>query len=133
MKRITKDKANLFLVKSANILEIIVGVILIAGILIAILPIISEVLGFYLSGGKNINFQHVLEQLLNIIIGVEFLKMLCRHNMDSVIEVLLFTLARKMIVEHSSALDSLLTIISISILFLIRKYLFVKQLDRHED
>lgn len=133
MKRLTKEKTNSFLVKSANILEIIVGVILIAGIVIGIMPIIFEVAGFYLSGGKNINFQHVLEQLLNIIIGVEFLKMLCRHNMDSVIEVLLFTLARKMIVEHTSSLDSLLTIISISILFMIRKFLFVKQLDKHED
>lgn len=133
MKRLTKEKTNSFLVKSANILEIIVGVILIAGIVIGIMPIIFEVAGFYLSGGNNINFQHVLEQLLNIIIGVEFLKMLCRHNMDSVIEVLLFTLARKMIVEHTSSLDSLLTIISISILFMIRKFLFVKQLDKHED
>lgn len=76
------------------------------------------------------NFTHFLELALNIVVGIEFLKMLCRHNMDAVIEVLLFTLARHLIINQHSMVEGLLCIISIAILFVVRKYLFVPKIDR---
>ena len=74
-------------------------------------------------------FTHFLEICLNVVVGIEFLKMLCRHNMDAVIEVLLFTLARHLIISQHSMLEGLLCIISIAILFVVRKFLFVPQID----
>ena len=60
----------------------------------------------------------------------QFLKMLCRHNMDAVIEVLLFTLARHLIISQSNMFDSLLCIFAIAVLFVVRKFLFVPQVDK---
>ena len=50
--------------------------------------------------------------------------MLCKHTPATVIEVLLFAIARQLIVEHTSTLENLVGIISIAILFAVRKYLF---------
>jgi len=75
-------------------------------------------------------FTHFLEICLNIVVGIEFLKMLCRHNMDAVIEVLLFTLARHLIITQHSMLEGLMCIVSIAILFVVRKFLFVPKIDK---
>ena len=50
--------------------------------------------------------------------------MLCKHTPETVIEVLLFAIARQLIVEHTSTMENLIGIISIGILFATRKYLF---------
>ena len=50
--------------------------------------------------------------------------MLCKHTPETVIEVLLFAIARQLIVEHTTTMENLVGIISIGILFATRKYLF---------
>jgi hypothetical protein len=65
-----------------------------------------------------------------LIIAMEFVKMLSRHTPGSAIEVLVFAMARKLIIaEKSSAIDLLLGIIAIAVLFFVRKYLFVENFD----
>lgn len=81
---------------------------------------------------KSETFTVWLETCLNVVIGIEFLKMLCRHNMSAVIEVLLFTLARHLIVAQYEMLDGLLCVIAISLLFVVRKYLFIPKIDKDE-
>lgn len=75
-------------------------------------------------------FNRFLAMCLNAAVGIEFLKMLCRHSMDAVIEVLLFTLARHLIIEQYSMAESLLCIVAIAILFVVRKFLFVPKADK---
>ena len=60
----------------------------------------------------------------NLVICIEFVKMLCKHTSDTLIEVLMFAIARQMIVEHTSPQQNLLVIIAIAILFAIKKFLF---------
>lgn len=72
---------------------------------------------------SNYSFTNLLEQLFNLIIGIEFTRMLCRHTPDSIIEVLLFATARQLIVEHPKSMDVLIGIIAIAILFALRKYM----------
>ena len=80
----------------------------------------------------DIHYHELLKRAMDIIIGVEFIKMLCRHNLDSVIEVLMFAMARHLIVYESSMVDGLICIVAISILFVVRKYLFVPKIDSME-
>lgn len=65
-----------------------------------------------------------LEKALNIAVGVEFVKMLCKHTPETIIEVLLYATARQMIVYHGTPLDTLLGVACIAGLFATRKYLF---------
>ena len=64
-----------------------------------------------------------------MVIGIEFLKMLSRHNLSSVVEVLLFAISRQMVIEHTSPTENLLMVAAIAALFLIRKFLFIPGLD----
>lgn len=55
--------------------------------------------------------------------------MFCRHDIDSAVEVLLFAVARQIVIEHMPVQESLIGIISVAILFAIRRFLFVSALD----
>ena len=70
-------------------------------------------------------------KLVNLIIGVEFIKMLAKHTPGSAIEVLLFAIARQMVVEHTSPLENLIGIVTIALIFAIRKFLFVPSFGEH--
>lgn len=112
---------------------------LIAALLVIVL-IVFQVVGLGIDMFSDINgltdsenFTHFLELALNIVVGIEFLKMLCRHNMDAVIEVLLFTLARHLIVSQRPMIEGLLCIVAIAILFVVRKFLFIPKIDKDQD
>ena len=70
-----------------------------------------------------------LSQALSLVVGVEFVKMLCRHSAQTVVEVLLFATARQMVVEHLDPVQTLIGIIGIAILFAVRKYLMTDSDD----
>ena len=65
-----------------------------------------------------------------IIIGIELIKMITSYTIDSVVDVMLLAIARQMIVEHTSPIENLIAVLSIGILFVIRKYLYISRLDR---
>ncbi len=70
----------------------------------------------------------ILDDAIILAIGAELIKMLCKHTPETVIEVLAFALARQLIVGHSSALESLITVAAIAVLFAVRRFL----LKRHD-
>lgn len=74
-------------------------------------------------------FTEFLANALSLVVGVEFVKMLCRHSAQTVVEVLLFATARQMVVEHLDPVQTLIGIIGIAILFAIRKYLMTDSDD----
>ena len=53
------------------------------------------------------------------------IRMLYLHTPSTVFEVLIFAVARQIIIDHSSPFNSLIGIIAIAILFATRKFLFV--------
>jgi uncharacterized membrane protein (DUF373 family) len=77
-------------------------------------------------------FQNFLGISFNILIGIEFLKVIYKYNVNTIIEVLLFAIARQLIVEHSSVYESFVGIAAIAVLFIIRKYLRIPELDNDE-
>lgn len=122
-----RQKSQRFLNSVAFFLELILAVIV---IFIISMQIFSLGKLFYIHvSDPNVTVQYAsfLKEALGIIIGVEFLKMLCQHSMNSVIDVLLFVLARHLIVMESTMLEGLLCIVSVAILFSIRKFLVVKK------
>ncbi len=65
----------------------------------------------------------ILDDAIILAIGAELIKMLCKHTPETVIEVLAFALARQLIVGHTTALNNLIIVVSIAILFAIRRFL----------
>lgn len=113
-------------------LELVIAVIVLFGVLLAILMYFPEIMAILKEGAVPENFLGFLEGIFSIVVGIEFLKMLCKPNSDNVIEVLVFVIARHMIIGSNSALDNLLSIVGVAILFLIRSYFHDKKRARIE-
>lgn len=68
-----------------------------------------------------------------IIIGIELIKMITSYTIDSVVDVMLLAIARQMIVEHTSTQENLLAVLSVGVLFVIRKFLYISRLDKRRE
>lgn len=111
-------------------LEFVLAIMVIALVVMEIISTGGAMIYYFSRISTEVDYSILLKRAMDIIIGVEFIKMLCRHNMDSVIEVLMFTMARHLIVLETTMLDGLICIIAVSLLFVVRKYLFVSKIDR---
>lgn len=69
-------------------------------------------------------FNQLLSSAFTIIIGVEFIKMIIKPTSENVLEVIMLTIARSIIVNHDSMTGSLLGVLALLILFFTRKFLF---------
>lgn len=108
----------------------------ISGIVVLVITILSFRMLFHIPemlwvGDLDTALSGFLSSCLNLIIGVELVKMLVRHSMPTAIEVLVFAVARQMIVEHQTPLQALLSIMGLAALFAVRKFL-LKDLDLTE-
>ena len=120
MKKYIQDKV----LRAADILELLIGILLSISIGILVIFLIGDLKLVIMSKNDMEVFNNFLASAFNLVIGIEFIKMLCKHTPATVIEVLLFAIARQLIVEHTSTLENLIGIISIAALFAVRKYLF---------
>ena len=73
---------------------------------------------------QQIDVMYYLESAMTLAIEIEFVKMLCTHTSETVIEILLFAISRQMIVEHLSTTETIIGVGAIAGLFAVRKYLF---------
>ena len=120
-----KKYATAILRKMSSFLEIFISVVLTVSIILVAVKLAMSL--------KNIpnfdmypNYSDLLEICLSLIIGVEMIRMLYQQTPSTVFEVLLFAIARQIIVEHSNPVATLIGVISIAILFATRKFLFVE-------
>lgn len=105
--------------------EILISIILLVSLLILTGHLALMLTGiFSIKSGLDTYLQNFLNQAMSIAIGVELIKMLSKHTSGTIIEVLLFAIARQIVVAHGSPVDSLLSVVALTILFATRKYLF---------
>lgn len=112
-----------FLSRIAIFLEFCISIILAIGIVLLTIRLAGSLVNI-----PNLdvypNYEDLLEACFNLIIGVELIRMMYYHTPDTVFEVLLFAIARQIIIDHSSAWSSLVGVCAIAVLFATRKYLF---------
>ncbi len=107
-----------------RILELVVALFVLGGIILAIFSLLKDDVEIFQELFNDITvFRHYLEKVFILVIGIEFLEMLCHPNSDSVIQVLIFLVARHMIVETTTPYEDLVSVISVTILCLLRRYL----------
>lgn len=116
-----KLRENLYTV--CNYLELLMALVVIAGIVIAAFGLKDEMLLFWSHKGQAGAFYVFLDAVFEIVISIEFLKMLCQPSADTVLEVLIFLVSRHMIIGETSPFEDLTSIVSIALLFAIKKYI----------
>ena len=113
-----------YIIQASTLLEIILSGLVLIGLLFSIVPLLKWMPGL-LFDGNDAEIRTFLERALDIVIGSEFIKMLAKHSPGSVLEVLLYAIARHMIVGHEDAVQNLVSVGAIALIFIIRKYFFV--------
>lgn len=107
--------------------ELLISIIIGVAILILSVRLALETfnLSSYLKGTESL--VDVLDDAIILAIGAELIKMFCKHTPETVIEVLAFALARQLIVGHAKPFENFLTVVSIAVLFAVRRFLLKRQ------
>ena len=102
-----KKYLNAALHKLTVLLEFIISFVLAAGIIILLVQLILSMPNV---PDLNIypNYEDLVETCFNLIIGVELIRMLYQHKPSTVFEVLLFAIARQVIMAHNNPVSSLI-------------------------
>lgn len=113
---------NETLVKLTKWMEIMIAIILILAILLSSIVVVLNACGVAISTG-NFQLEVFLKTVLTLVVGIEFAKMLILHTPESVLEVLLYAVARQIVIYHDSAMENLVGVLAVGVIFAIRKYL----------
>ena len=99
--------------------EVVFALVIFAGVVVHL----THIPGIMLN--RETEFIDFLQFLLEGLVGLELIMMLCRHDLDSIIEVMIFTVTKYLVVNHESAVVILIGVAAVAVLFAIRKFLFL--------
>ena len=99
--------------------------LIIAGlaILVLIAALVMEVYGIFTTEGYFEDLNHFLHNILTIVVGLEFVRMLIDMTPGNTLEVLIMATARHIIMNHDDKWTLLIGIICIAGLFATRRFL----------
>ena len=123
MGQTTIDKIHRIILKMPSLLEKFVAAILLVGVVYSCIQLALHVFAF-----SDLAFDAYAEDILltafNAIIVIEFIRMLIKHSMNTIVEVLIFAIARGLVVGHEKPVEALIRIVCIAILLACRRFLF---------
>lgn len=71
-----------------------------------------------------------LKYVINMIIALELIRVLCHQTLDTIVEILLMAVTRELIIGHMATWEMFVGILAVAVLFAVRKYLYISQLDK---
>lgn len=113
------------LLKLVNLFEIVVSVMLIAGVVISV----PDILKYYfkiITSDATLSykiFQNFLSHVLLLVIAIEFVVLMIAHTDTNIIHLILLVISRKMLVYSDTMVDLLIATVAIAVLFAVRKFL----------
>ena len=113
------------LLKLVNMFEIVVSIMLIAGVIVSV-PDIMKYYFKILTNNAGLSyeiFQNFLSHVLLLVIAIEFVVLMIAHTDSNIIHLILLVISRKMLVYSDTMLDLLIATIAIAVLFAVRKFL----------
>ena len=116
-------KANKIFYLLVHILEYLIAILTIV-VLVGLLG--YEVYKMFTVDGYFSSADTYLKNILTIVVGLEFVRMLINLTPANTLEVLIVAIARQVIVNHESALGTIACVLCIGGLFAIRRFLVSK-------
>lgn len=114
-------KISVQMLRLVNICEafiaLLVGVGVVATLISYLVPGVIQL--FSTSTGTD-HFLQYLGAIFNLVVGLEFMKLLFHISSDNIIEVLVILISRHMIMEAHDALDIFLSTVSIVLLLMLK-------------
>ena len=123
-----KYKLRRALSSVAGYMELLVAFIIVIAVVFASVDLAIDLgkYGMHLINNKDaeITYSAVFSSAIVIVIGIEMIKMIIKHTPASVLEVLLFVIAKRVVADSKfGSLDMLLCVLAIAIIFAIKKFL----------
>ena len=109
--------------KIAHLGELALSIVILIAIVLSGIALIQDLTKFSPTTLDISAFTTFLANGLSLAVGIEFVKMLCKYTPETVVEILMFAIARQMIVEHLQLLQMFIGVCAIGLLCAIRKYL----------
>lgn len=111
--------------KSIFVLEIIVSIMLAIGITIGIFDMMNFFPELLTTSTDQtyVMFQSFFAFALILIVGIELILMILYHSTRAMLELILFVIARKMLIYSDTMVDLVYGTIAIAIVFFIKKFL----------
>lgn len=100
--------------------EIVISVVIFAGVVVHLYHLPQ-----HFSADASLSFSVFLQYLLEALVGLEVIMMLCRHDLDSIVEVMIFAVTKALLISHESSVGVLVGVLAVAVLFAIRKFLFL--------
>lgn len=127
-----KRKLNEIIYTISRYTETVLSAVMLLVIITLIIPMLYNFIRIPLLDISPEQFTEFLGNALTLLIGVEFVKMLAKHTAENLLEVLMFAIARQMVVEHLNMVETLIGVVAIAVIFAIRKYLLLKAPENKE-
>ena len=115
--------------KILHILELLVAALT---IIILVASVIVEIYRIFTVEGYYYDLTNILHNVLTIVVGLEFVRMLIDMTPANTLEVLIMATARHIIMNHDDAITLLIGITCIAILFATRRFL-IRRSEMTED
>lgn len=112
-----------FLAKLGRYVELCLAILIIVVIILSALQLIYKLTHIHIFDMDSDFFMLFLSRTLTLVVGIEFIKMLCEHNADNIVDVLLTAITRQMVVEHLDSMQTLIGVIAVAILYATKKFL----------
>ena len=120
-------KGKSFIYRFLEYLQFFVALTIIVAIGITLMSI-PEQLGMLTDVGSE-SLIEFLEYVINVIISIELIFVLLHQTLDSIVEVLSLAITRELILQKLHTWEFLLGVLTVAVLFAIRKYLFSRKKD----
>ena len=110
-----------------KILHFLEGAIAIMTLFVMVFMVGFEIYKMATVEGYFADVHNYLHNILTIVVGLEFVRMLIDMTPANTLEVLIVAIARQVILTHNDPLSNLASIICIAGLFATRRYLISKK------
>lgn len=106
-------------------IELVAALLVFCACIYGIINLIPAFIIFVQADSAGHGLITFLEQVFNVVVGVEFLKMLCKPSSENVLETITFLIARHMVLGAGTAAENLLYVSAIVILIMMRVVIVV--------
>ena len=113
-----------FIHKILHFLEFVIAIITLA-VLIGMLGM--EVYRMFTVDGYFVTIHTYLHNILTLVVGLEFVRMLLDMTPANTLEVLIVAIARQVIISHDNPWSNVASVLCIAGLFAIRRFLIAKE------
>lgn len=133
MKIYFKTEPRKLIKKVVQAVEIIISIVVLLGVLAGIPDLVKHIWNLLRDPNLLINYQEFsefLKHVLMLVVGLELIYMIISHQNESILTLVLFVIARKMLVYADGMIDILLGTLSVVLVFVAFRY-FVHDEVKH--